>query len=292
MMSEKPGVPYSEIRDKMATMDLLLFRGSDAVSKTIAGVESLYTGSGGFTHAGIVIRPEDLPMDSDYRRRCIMSADPKNQIRTCVCVLESTASGKFIDGVPSVTDGGGHLGVQMRNLDQVVQAYDANPVTRLAWLPLNPTVKRGIRDNNLSEWKLQDILNRYLSTPYDASICDLGAAAVPCMRCMRDNCAFRWIRDSCSRVFCCGSRPSTWLFCSELVSQIYVELGIFPKTVNPSNVMPVDFLPKGFEDDETAPLNHTATTSAPALSQPPVVTTMDSDGQVPWVFSGVVRYHS
>jgi hypothetical protein len=90
-ISVKPGITWSEIRGLVETYDLLLFRGNDFVSDTIANIERYDTGVGSFTHAGLVIRPSDLPVDSPLR-----TVGDENK----VYVLESTASGKWIDGVP------------------------------------------------------------------------------------------------------------------------------------------------------------------------------------------------
>lgn len=90
-ISVKPGISWSEIRCLVKTYDLLLFRGNDFVSDAIANIERYDTGVGSFTHAGLVIRPSDLPADSPLR-----TAGDQDKIY----VLESTASGKWIDGVP------------------------------------------------------------------------------------------------------------------------------------------------------------------------------------------------
>lgn len=90
-ISVKPGISWSEIRCLVKTYDLLLFRGNDFVSDAIANIERYDTGVGSFTHAGLVIRPSDLPADSPLR-----TAGDQDK----VYVLESTASGKWVDGVP------------------------------------------------------------------------------------------------------------------------------------------------------------------------------------------------
>lgn len=262
----KPGVPYAEIRDNMKSGDVLLFRGSGLVSDAIAEVEEHYDGCGAFSHAGMVIRAKDLPAWCRVRRQ---------DDAECMYVLESTASGTWTDGVPSILDNKAHIGVQLRNLDLVVEAYDANPVTRLAWLPLRGECRAHITDK-----KLGDAVERYLGVAYDASCIDLFAAAMPCMRCVRDNWCMRHFREALCRVFCCGAHPERWLFCSELVSQIFVDWGIFPNTVVPADVMPTDFLPAGFDKPPAAETSKLTETTA----------TMDADHQVPWVFSDVVRY--
>ena len=64
---------------------------------------------------------------------------------------------------------------------------------------------------------------------------------------------------------------SHWQFCSELVANIYKDVGILPASVDAANVMPVDFI--------TDPKNPTKT--------------LDKDGEVPPLFDfPPVAYHS
>jgi hypothetical protein len=147
-----------------------------------------------------------------------------------------------------------------------------------------------------------------LGVRYDASCINLAAAAFPILRWIRDHPCLRKFRDAFSRAFCCGSRPSTWLFCSELVAQIYVLLGVFPESVNPADVIPTDFLPAYF----VSPSQMNAvepSTSASASASVKVITektklccccrkgkksngqTKDTDSKIPWVCADVVRYH-
>lgn len=270
---QKPGVPFRTIRNSIRTGDTLLFRGSDAVSDAITEVEQHYDGVDSFSHSGMAMWASDFPATSVVRR-------PGDQGR--LYVLESTASGRFIDGVPAITDDRGHLGVQLRDLDMVVDAYDANPKTRLAWLPLQDARRPAI-----SQQALDATVCKYLGTAYDASCIDMSAAAIPLMRMVRDNRCIRCLRDKLCGLCCCGARPSSWLFCSELVASIYVDWGVFPETVVPGNVMPTDFLPKGFDASETSAL--VAQSQVPSAA---IIETVDSDKQVPWVFREVVRYHS
>ena len=278
---QKPGAPFRTIRPLIQTGDTLLFRGSDAVSDAITEVERRYDGANAFSHSGMAVWPRDLPTTSSIRR-------DGDQDR--LYVLESTASGRLVDGVPAITDDRGHLGVQIRDLDLVVEAYDASPKTRLAWLPLQDA-----RRPALSQQALDHTVCRYLGESYDASCVDLSAAAIPFMRVVRDNRCFRRLRDKFCGLCCCGAKPSSWLFCSELVASIYVDWGVVPETVIPADVMPTDFLPKGFKairpTSETSALV-SDTPSSSSSSTATIIETADSDRQVPWVFKEVVRYHS
>lgn len=266
-MAQKPGVPYADIRDKMLSYDLLLFRGGDMAANAIAKVEESYVGVNDFTHVGMVVRGRDLPLTSPLR-----NAGPAR-----LYVFESTASGDWCDdSVPSAVDNRGHLGVQLRDLDLVVRSYDKPVHTRMAWMSLQSALRP--RPDPLI---LQEELDKYMFRPYAASFVDLAAAASPAMRYLRDNWLFRKVRSGLCWM-CCMSNPSTWLFCSELCAQIYKDVGVFPQTVVPADVMPVDFLPL-----ETTPLLTPRSPEEPILGQ-----TVDADHQVPWVYDGLVRFHA
>jgi len=263
----KPGVLFHSIRSSIRTGDILLFRGSDMVSGAITEIEQFYDGVNAFSHVGMAMWARDFPADSRLRK-----PDDGEKLY----VLESTASGKLVDGVPAVTDDRGHLGVQLRDLDLVVEAYDTNPKTRLAWMSLQDEIRPEITPQNLDE-----TVTKYLGKGYDASFIDLAAAAIPFLRFIRDNWYFRRFRDFVYRRIFCGATPSSWLFCSELVAQIYVNWGVFPNTVIPADVMPTDFLPAGFgvQNSNAESITLVGTKTA------------DSDKQVPWVFKEVIRYH-
>ncbi len=264
MMVDKPGILYSDMRDNVRTYDLLLFRGADFVSNTISHIETVMDGSGDFTHAGIAIRAKDLPESSQLYRP---PQDDK------LYVFESTASGKIAGGPPG-TDGRGHLGVQVRDMDTLVPIYDGYPSSRLAWLPLREDTRPPI-----NPYQVQDILDRYTNLMYDANCLDLLASAFPVLRSMR-----RIFRNSCCllKYMCCmcftARRTGRWYFCSELVSQIYIDIGVFPDSLNPEDVLPMDFMPRE--------RNLTADDASP----PKDGATLDADKQVPWVFRKVIPF--
>jgi hypothetical protein len=266
LSAPKPGVRFDTIKNTMQTYDLVMFRGSDFVSDVIAAVEQECDGVSDFTHVGVVIRGRDLPQTSEYRNHG--EADG-------LYIFESTASGKLSDGVPSFVDQRGHLGVQLRDLASVVRAYDASPKTRMAWMALRPELRPP-----RCPAVCHDVIDRYIGRAYAASPLALLGAAAPFMRFFRDFRPYRRARDLFCRCCCCGAKPSTWLFCSELCARIYVDIGVFPDTVNPANVMPADFLPI-----ETTPILNSPTQT---LSNQ----TVDADKETPWVFQQLTRFHS
>lgn len=255
MAETKPGRSFSEAKPHIRTLDLIMFKGSDVVSGLISKVERVSVDcpeGGSYTHVGLAILENDLlPVEQQNGR---------------LLVLESTMSGSLADGVLAI-DGKSHLGVQFRDLGQVVEAYDVAPASRIAWLPL----QEERRPKNFR--KLCQVCGKYNGIFYDASVVDLAAAAVPLLRPVRDSPCLKKLRDAFCYCFCCCTKAgrqgeSNWLFCSELVANIYKDLGILPADVNPEDVMPCDFLPKGAKTE-----------------------TLDADKKIPWLFSGVIQIH-
>jgi hypothetical protein len=270
----KPGESYSEIKPLLETFDLLLFRGADAFSGLIAKVEKIEDGQQApdFTHAGCVIRGCDLLPIQRVEEQNWLKADD-------VYVFESTMSGTLADGPADVTNHA-RFGVQLRQLDKVVAAYDEPAISRMAWAPLRKDIRERITANDGCK-KARAEYEKYKGLRYDASAVDLAAAAgIPCARCIRDCYTFQRIRDC---LYCCCRKrddfspqshkrddvPSNWQFCSELVANIYKDLGIIPESVVTANVMPVDFLCDPEHPEKT----------------------FDADKQVPPVCVPFVRFH-
>jgi hypothetical protein len=251
MQLAKPGLPFSEIVPRMRTFDLIMFRGGDKVSDAISGVESMVVGSGEFTHVGLVVRGDSLMPHARANEAEWLTPDG-------VYLFESTKSGKMTDGVGDV-HGHSHLGVQIRDLSKVVHAYDAaDPDTRMAWLPLGPAAR------SRAPASFREPYEKYRGLMYDASAVDLAAAAgVPGARELRDCCLFSRLRSACYRTACCflcaggvkradysptsnkkDNTPSKWQFCSELAANILRDVpgGLFPASIEPENVMPMDLL--------------------------------------------------
>jgi hypothetical protein len=250
---------YRDIRPKMRSFDLLLFKGTDVVSKTIRRIESCMDRcSDTFSHAGMVIRAEDLmPARTEAEKTWLTEGK--------IFVFESTMSGNLADGVPDV-DGKSHLGVQLRNLDAVVWSHAASVQYGLAWCPIKEELRPS--DDRLKALA-RACYHRYNGMFYDASIVDLLAAAIPSCRPIRDNVVCSYLR-TCFCSYCCCRRVhmDDWMFCSELVCHCYIDSGILPDSVDASNVMPADFIVDPKDSSKT----------------------LDSDHQIPPLFSDLVKY--
>jgi hypothetical protein len=276
----KPGVPFSQIKSMMRTYDLLLFRGSDFVSDSIAKVEQLVDGaakvkqSANFTHVGIVIRGEDLLSPNT-------SKDEKDWLKADeVYVFESTMSGDLADGCPDV-HGDTHLGCQLRLLSDVVSHYDKPEKARMAWCALRKPLQTTIDVKKTARAEYE----KYRGLSYDLSAIDLAACAFPSIRKIRDNTVFSHLRDAVCRFLYGKERAddttpsqgskddncvSNWQFCSEMACNIYKDIGLIPETVNPANAMPADFVTDPEDPSKT----------------------LDKDGEIPPLFTQPIPYHA
>lgn len=272
MASDKPGVPLGDIKPLMRTYDLLMFRGADFVSNSIARIEAMQDGPkvkdvANYTHVGIVIRGEDLlpagttdPTEKDW-----LKADD-------VYVFESTMSGDLADGCHDV-HGETHLGCQLRLLSDVATHYDRPAKARMAWCPLQKPVPAGKKS-------IRAEYEKYRGVSYDLSVIDMAACAFPAVRRIRDNTAFEHVRDAVCRFLYGKGRAdgasgddnyaSKWQFCSEMACNIYRDIGLISEAVDPRDVMPADFVTDPDDPNKT----------------------LDSDGEVPPLFAKPVPFHA
>jgi len=222
----KDGVLYSKSRISLRPFDLLLFSGGEFVSKFIKHIEAekleRITGNpvepGAFSHVGMVVTSEIL--------------DHELVVPGKIYIWESTMGGKLGDGIPNI-EGKTFFGVQLRDFDAVVPVYDLSNDTRIATARLiaNPL---DVCSELEIKTKFTKIFNKYNGVMYDVNLMNEFGA-------LFDGC--RKIRDGIENII--GN--DSWLFCSEHVATVYVDMGIFPRTVIPENVVPMDFV--GYEND-------------------------------------------
>lgn len=212
-------VPFRQTRNQLAPLDLLLFKGGDFVSDIIRKSERLWLGKGAgeFSHVGLVVTRNLLP-DNELLKWGELY------------IWESTISGKLGQGVKNV-EGRSFLGVQLRKLDDVIEAYDSSKKTRVAWCPL-------LHPLDTTDTKITDqftkIFKELDGRRYDANMMSLGSSLFSCMRRGR-----RFVEMA--------TGTGDWLFCSELAALVYKEMGILPPDTNEKNVVPVDFI--GYDKD-------------------------------------------
>ncbi|MDD5753545.1 MAG: hypothetical protein PHN45_02165 [Methylococcales bacterium] len=221
----------------MKPFDLLAFRGHDFVSAGISILEKrghIHAKGGEFTHVGIVVDNTilDEPLLEDGK----------------LYVLESTVSGKLGQNVRNIHSSA-MLGVQIRDLEEVIDAYDKPNNTHIAWCPLlrNPTTYMECEDVKSRFTEIYHTVDHHM---WDANCWDLCSALYPCCR-------------PCRPYVEHAFHTEEWLFCSELVALVYVEMGVLPSDVNPQDVLPADLV-YPHEDTDDMPniirgVNHVTT---------------------------------
>jgi hypothetical protein len=221
----KPGRLLSEMKPQMRPFDALLFKGSDFVSGAISVFEKrghVNAKGGNFTHAGIIVTDE-------------IFANPLLQPGK-LYVLESVIGGKLGCGIKDI-NGKAFLGVQIRDLDELLLAYDKPNSTSVAWCPLinNPCVPGNV--GNIRE-RFTQFCNGVYGIMWDANCWSLLSSLYPKLRPMRP-----MIEKAL--------HTENWLFCSELVATIYRNFGVYPQTINPKDVVPADIAYPEEDTDRT-----------------------------------------
>jgi len=218
-------------------LDVILFRGTDPVSHAICFVEAKAFGHGDFSHAGVAVTREalDLPF-----------LEPGK-----VYVWESTLSApagfwaQFTDRVPDAETQGVRFGVQIRDLELVVPAYESNG-GRVAWCAY-----RGTRPP-LEELRQQLLAlhAEYGHAPYTANLMQLFGVVFPGLRGVRDR--FNRAEDRLAHfanVVLERARSHKRLqdaehhvFCSEWAGIIFERLGLAKPAFDPHLAAPVTAL--------------------------------------------------
>lgn len=220
-----PSCSYESVCSQFQPLDVLLFRGGDAVSATIRRMEARQVHNGAFSHAGLIVRGRNLDLRAIWGDKPEVEAWEAEPDK--LYVWEITMSGKLNDGV---TDIFGHsfLGVQLRPLDAVMAAIRVRTGVKVAWLPLQrPLVLPPDQLRHL----LTTLYAETLEAPYEACLCVLVAA-------------------TCPRLRCCSTQGTKRFFCSEFVAYILKRVGVLPATIREENVIPVDFIPAVDQDHE------------------------------------------
>lgn len=126
---------YFTLKDKMMSFDLIMFRGDDIISDTIADMSIKYPGNDIsscvsktdelYTHAGLIIKPESLPeYGLDINK---------------LYIFESTYSFEISgmnNGPPDSISNKPYFGAQLRDLEDVCKSYIRNEKTKISWFKL------------------------------------------------------------------------------------------------------------------------------------------------------------
>jgi len=216
-------IKYSDIKSQIRPFDLIFFRGSEIISDIISFFEKKFQNEDKWTHVGMVISPDILNFD-------VKTSD--------LYIWESTMSGKLGDGAKKII--GNTFGVQIRNLNDVVQHYDSNK-TFIGWskCKYNPLDKLSdesetnyiIRKTSILS-NLQIFFDNHKNASYDANPLHLLSTIFPKLS---------------KHTNTSGISPDLGekFFCSELVSSIYIVSHILPSSLDPEEISPVELLQCG-----------------------------------------------
>lgn len=217
----KRGKLYTSVRDNIKSFDIIFFKGNDFVSKTILKLEkhgNKIPINGGFTHVGLCLKYDILQYIPELDG--LINEDT-------IYVWESSISGELGSKVYNIY-GETFLGVQLRNFDELIVSYDSSDDTAIAIgsIKNNPISKK---ENNIKEVAetFKEIFNKYNGRYYDANCCSLCSTICGCCR--------KSARKS-EKVL----NTEEWYFCSELVANVFRDMGIINPSIDPKTVTPVD----------------------------------------------------
>jgi len=225
----------SQIKDKIQPLDYLLFRGHDIISNTIGKLEEYSTGDGSFTHVEVVVCSELLPDIPQLKPGKLYT-------------MASLSSISSPSEAPDILTGKGRFGVQIRDLDQVIERYkSSNPDNLVGWCRNQDNL--WLKDPTLATEKMEFIYHEYGNKIYEYSPLNLFAVI------------FRWLRpvrtifqeimvdgywvlstlhivDPLSR----EQEQMARMFCSKFAVLVGKATGNIPDEVDPQNVSPIQFL--------------------------------------------------
>lgn len=221
-----------KIKGKIRSFDLLSFRGGDFISDIIIILQRKSKGISPFSHVGMVVKSDILEEWNGYKLK-----------EDNIYVLESTFSYEvmgILKSSPDVIKEKGIFGVQLRNLEDVIDTYISSKKTKIAWCKLieNPL---DYKDINLIKDEFRVIFEKYYNMFYALSLLDLLGTLYPAIAFIRDN---KKKLTKYLRKMLFMKKNNEWQFCSQLVANIYKDMGI--ASVNPNNITPSDFFKKEF----------------------------------------------
>lgn len=199
---------------KIKPYDLIFFRGSEIVSKTITNLErsvlNIPVEVMVWSHVGIVVDRSvlDLP--------CLKPGE--------LYVMESTWSYAYGgDGIEPVD--GHRFGVQIRPLNKLLNYYTGNPRVYIGYAESIHTYNQDCTDI---------YLRKYQNKRYDFHPISLSASIFPKLRFLR------FVKRRLHLTH--WSKAASFYFCSELVADLLRELKIIGRDVNPRDVLPMDLV--------------------------------------------------
>lgn len=241
---------FNEIKDQILPFDIIAFRGSGIIGSLISVLEKYQVGVGSFTHVGMVVTADILPSCVLDGREFVLEKDKLYLFETTLVV------GKVADTLTHQHN----IGAQLRLLEEVIPNYITNKTSKVAWCKLinNPYEKKdsefwftnSYRRRALRN-KFKQIFEEYHGRMYETDMLGLLGALFPSIRPLRDkrddfyDAIFKVLHFFGQEKM--KNSPGGWQFCSELIINIYQEIGIVPRAFDPKDVLPVDFF--GYDNE-------------------------------------------
>lgn len=203
-------------------LDIVFFKGTDIVSDFIRLNEKIDVGNGDWSHIGIVVTTELMPI--------------KNGKKNKLYIWESVLSGKLHDGVYNVETGETFFGTQIRDLKKVISASTKQGVKMaIGKLKNNPYLKQiSETDDDYNNRKkelyltMKQLYKRYNHVRFQY------------------NC-FRLFTSMYTICDCLITKNNTdRLFCSQLVGVILNKLNVI-NIDDTSKLIPVDLISENSE---------------------------------------------
>jgi hypothetical protein len=210
----KQGELFENITTQIRPLDAIFFRGDAIMSKVISYIgnrNKREIRATDFTHIGIVVTSDIL--------------DHVGILPNKKYILESIIGGTCAYDIQDI-NGRIFSGVQIRELESVINAYDKSDGTRVAFgklihNPIDTVPLHIIKD------KFTIFFGKYGNTNYDYNPYSLASSACCCLR---------PCRQSVETI--CGT--SDYYFCSEIATLLYKYFNLYSMFVNEKDVLPMD----------------------------------------------------
>jgi len=210
----KDGELLSDILPKLRPFDAIFFKGNSAFSSVIklfGKTKKRVINQCDFTHVGVIVTSDILLHDNILPNRKY--------------ILESIVGGIFAHNIKDINQKT-FSGVQIRDLEEVISAYDIDNSTQVAYgLLINNPIDT-IPFKNIKE-KFTEFYAKYYGKNYDMNPYSLASSACSCLRPCRTS----------VETFC---NTDDYYFCSEIITILYKYFGIYPESVNEKDVLPMD----------------------------------------------------
>lgn len=212
--------------------DVILFKGNDIISNTISTVEKSARGNGDVTHVEIVVDRRSLPMRPGLK-------DGVLYLLGSELTIGAPSGEKNIEGV-------GKFGVQIRELEETLKSYTSVEGARVYWCKNIKNLYLEDRDRAVEV--MDKLYSKYHGRGYDWNPLNLLSAAyswlIP-MRVLLDQIELTGSRIlsriGLMREITLEDIRLRRVFCSKFVAIIAIEMGFMDSSINPEDVIPVDF---------------------------------------------------